>query len=228
MNVRAVRREAKKLADAERWKWAQEAACRGEDLELFFGPDGERQPEREVREEKAREVCSGCPVRTQCLNYAVERPEKYGTWGGMNEDGRHSERRRRFRRGALTHVAPVPKDKPKPKPRPDQVDVTGTRRRLQALAVAGHGAVTIAARIGGLTSSSQLNAIRLRESGSVRADVAAAVTRLYPVLILEPPAVNSHGADRLAAERGWWGSEAWEGLDMDDPCAVPRVHETAA
>ena len=80
------------------WGWQDAAACRGEDLLLFFGPDGERQPERDVRERKAKAVCAACPVRTECLNYAVGRPEKYGTWGGLNEDERSSERRRRMRR----------------------------------------------------------------------------------------------------------------------------------
>jgi hypothetical protein len=63
-----------------------------------FGPDGERQPEREIRERKAKAVCNACPVRAECLTYAVSRPEKYGTWGGLNEDERSSERRRRMRR----------------------------------------------------------------------------------------------------------------------------------
>src|ERR1700689_3533768 len=80
------------------WGWQDAAACRGEDLLLFFGPDGERQPEREIRERKAKGVCAACPVRLQCLNYAVSRPEKYGTWGGLNEDERSAERRRRMRR----------------------------------------------------------------------------------------------------------------------------------
>src|SRR5580693_6296174 len=79
------------------WGWQDAAACRGEDLLLFFGPDGERQPEREIRERKAKGVCAACPVRLECLNYAVSRPEKYGTWGGLNEDERSAERRRRMR-----------------------------------------------------------------------------------------------------------------------------------
>ena len=80
------------------WGWQDAAACKGEDLLLFFGPDGERQPEREIRERKAKQVCASCPVRIECLNYAVARPEKYGTWGGLNEDERSAERRRRMRR----------------------------------------------------------------------------------------------------------------------------------
>ena len=42
------------------WGWQDAAACKGEDLLLFFGPDGERQPEREIRERKAKGVCAVC------------------------------------------------------------------------------------------------------------------------------------------------------------------------
>lgn len=80
------------------WGWQADAACQGEDLALFFGVDGERQPEREIRERKAKLVCSGCPARNACLDYAISRPEKYGTWGSLNEDERAAERRRRMRR----------------------------------------------------------------------------------------------------------------------------------
>lgn len=80
------------------WTWQDSAECRGENLALFFGPDGERQPERELREEIAKEICGWCPVRTQCLDYAVSRPEKYGVYGGLNEEERAAERRRRQRR----------------------------------------------------------------------------------------------------------------------------------
>ena len=88
------------------WGWQDAAACRGEDLLLFFGPDGERQPERDIRERKAKEICAACPVRLECLNYAVSRPEKYGTWGGLNEDERSAERRRRMRRANAACGAP--------------------------------------------------------------------------------------------------------------------------
>lgn len=80
------------------WGWQDDAACRGEDLVLFFGPGAERQPERDVRERKAKAICSQCPVRSECLDYALSRPEKYGIWS-LNEDERASERRRRVRRG---------------------------------------------------------------------------------------------------------------------------------
>src|SRR5690348_6327280 len=82
------------------WEWQNGAACRDFPLVLFFGPDGERQPERDIRERRAKAVCTGCPVRRDCLNYALTRPERYGLYGGLNEDERASERRRRMRRAA--------------------------------------------------------------------------------------------------------------------------------
>jgi WhiB family transcriptional regulator, redox-sensing transcriptional regulator len=94
-----VRRQAA-LMPRPNWGWQDDAACRGKEVVLFFGPDGERQPERDIRERKAKVVCASCPVRTECLSYAVTRPEKYGTWGGLNEDERASERRRPARGAA--------------------------------------------------------------------------------------------------------------------------------
>jgi len=86
------------------WGWQDRAACKGADVVLFFGPDGERQPERDIRERKAKALCGACTVKMDCLGYAVSRPEKYGTWGGLNEDERSAERRRRMRR-ANTNAA---------------------------------------------------------------------------------------------------------------------------
>jgi WhiB family redox-sensing transcriptional regulator len=104
------------------WAWQDFANCAGENLVLFFGPDGERHIERVARELKAKAICSGCPVRHACLNYALDRPEKYGTWGGLNEDERASERRRRMRR---THAAGV-------RAEPDSKRCTGCQEVLPA------------------------------------------------------------------------------------------------
>lgn len=78
--------------------WWESARCAGQDLLLFFAADGERQPEREVREEKAKRFCRACPVRLDCLEAAIRRNDRHGVWGGLNEDERASERRRRMRR----------------------------------------------------------------------------------------------------------------------------------
>ena len=67
------------------------------DVRLFFGPDGEQRPEREVREARAKAVCASCPVRAQCLDDALRNSTKHGVWGGLNEEERVRERRRRAR-----------------------------------------------------------------------------------------------------------------------------------
>lgn len=77
--------------------WQDRGACRGEDPRWFFGADNEQRPMREVREEKAREICAACPVRSLCLDAAIERRE-VGFWGGTNDDERAALRRRRTRR----------------------------------------------------------------------------------------------------------------------------------
>jgi WhiB family redox-sensing transcriptional regulator len=69
---------------------------------LFFGSDDEARPEREVRKAKAEAVCKVCPVRVQCLDYALRNSIRHGIWGGLNEQGRVRERRRRAR---MAHAA---------------------------------------------------------------------------------------------------------------------------
>jgi WhiB family transcriptional regulator, redox-sensing transcriptional regulator len=78
--------------------WQDGAACGGMDALLFFGPDHEARPEREICEAKAKAVCALCPVRVQCLDYALRNSIRHGIWGGLNEDERARERRRRARR----------------------------------------------------------------------------------------------------------------------------------
>jgi WhiB family redox-sensing transcriptional regulator len=78
-----------------------EGACHGIGTHLFFGPEGERGEEKRARDRQAAAVCAGCPVRAECLDYAISVPEKYGTWGGLNEDLRAKERNRRMKRAAI-------------------------------------------------------------------------------------------------------------------------------
>lgn len=91
------------------WSWQDWASCRGEDLVLFFGPAGEGHREKIMREEKATRVCRSCPVRAACLDHALTAPERLGVWGGLGEDQRASERRRRQRRAYYqTRPEPAP------------------------------------------------------------------------------------------------------------------------
>jgi WhiB family redox-sensing transcriptional regulator len=71
------------------------AACKGADLGLFFGPDAEFVTARQQREAEAKAICAGCPVRLECLAYALDSGEAYGVWGGLSEDERRAMRRQR-------------------------------------------------------------------------------------------------------------------------------------
>ena len=68
------------------WGWQWRSACHGEDTGLFFPPHHpEMKDERLTRERKAKAICATCPVRMECLEYAIRIREPHGVWGGLNE-----------------------------------------------------------------------------------------------------------------------------------------------
>ncbi len=68
--------------------WQRKANCMGVDPDLFF-------PERGASTREAKEVCRGCVVRDDCLEYALANGEKFGIWGGLSERERRRIRRAR-------------------------------------------------------------------------------------------------------------------------------------
>lgn len=71
--------------------WQPIALCRGNHSHLFFPPSSaERKDERERRESRAKSICTVCPVRLQCLEYAMAIREPYGIWGGLTEAERRT------------------------------------------------------------------------------------------------------------------------------------------
>jgi len=62
--------------------WRAQAACAQLDPALFF-PDG-----GEAETWQAKRVCAACPVRAECLRFALAGPEPYGIWGGLTEGER--------------------------------------------------------------------------------------------------------------------------------------------
>lgn len=58
--------------------WHLDAACRGADPDLFF-------PERGESTRAAKAICAGCPVQSECLDWAVGNNEPGGIWGGSSE-----------------------------------------------------------------------------------------------------------------------------------------------
>lgn len=78
--------------------WQMKGLCRGNHSYLFFPPSTvERKDDRERREIKAKAICSVCPVKEDCLEFAVEIKEPYGIWGGLTE----TERRQVIARRAV-------------------------------------------------------------------------------------------------------------------------------
>ena len=78
------------VEETEAKGWQENANCLGVDPDLFF-------PERGASTREAKEVCRGCVVREDCLEYALVHGEKFGIWGGMSE-----RERRRIRRARAT------------------------------------------------------------------------------------------------------------------------------
>ena len=68
--------------------WKDYSNCLGVDPDLFF-------PERGASTREAKEVCRGCVVRGDCLEYALLKGEKFGIWGGMSKRERRRIRRQR-------------------------------------------------------------------------------------------------------------------------------------
>ena len=78
------------FVDSRRPDWSANAACHGK-TDLFFTDVGE--PGRRLNREQLRQVhahkaeaqalCAGCPVRTECLRYALENHERFDIWGGL-------------------------------------------------------------------------------------------------------------------------------------------------
>ncbi|MEE1820595.1 MULTISPECIES: WhiB family transcriptional regulator [unclassified Streptomyces] len=73
--------------------WRTAAACQEVDPDLFF-PVGIG-PAALAQAEDAKEICRICPVREECLRWAMEEPHPpSGVWGGLTETERTSLRRR--------------------------------------------------------------------------------------------------------------------------------------
>ncbi|TWE24245.1 WhiB family transcriptional regulator [Prauserella muralis] len=60
--------------------WHEHAACRDTDPDAFFP---ERDPDIRANIATARRICQHCPVRRDCLDYALAHPDVEGIWGGL-------------------------------------------------------------------------------------------------------------------------------------------------
>lgn len=78
--------------------WKALGACRGEDPDRWFPISGPSP--------YAKSVCATCPVAEECLDYALTTRQKFGVWGGHDEQERRRILRAR-RRAAALNVTPL-------------------------------------------------------------------------------------------------------------------------
>jgi WhiB family transcriptional regulator, redox-sensing transcriptional regulator len=62
--------------------WSAQAACRTTDPDELFVQG--------AAQNRAKAVCTGCPVRTECLADALDNRVEFGVWGGMTERERRA------------------------------------------------------------------------------------------------------------------------------------------
>jgi WhiB family redox-sensing transcriptional regulator len=67
--------------------WSARSACRTSDPDDLFVSG--------AAQNRAKAVCMGCPVRTECLSDALDNRVEFGVWGGMTERERRALLRRR-------------------------------------------------------------------------------------------------------------------------------------
>ncbi|MDF2708148.1 MAG: transcription factor WhiB [Nonomuraea muscovyensis] len=70
--------------------WFDDGLCAQTDPEVFF-------PEKGGSTRDAKQVCMACPIRVECLDYALAHEERFGVWGGASE-----KERRRLRQQIVT------------------------------------------------------------------------------------------------------------------------------
>lgn len=67
--------------------WQEQARCAVDDpqiLNVFFNDEDDEIDYTNA----AKEICGGCPVRRQCLQFALDTEERFGVWGGADESTR--------------------------------------------------------------------------------------------------------------------------------------------
>ena len=76
------------LRGLARGGWKENGTCRQTDPELWFADTSRRTKAR------AATICGSCPVRRQCLAWALVFDEEYGIWGGLDATERLPLQRR--------------------------------------------------------------------------------------------------------------------------------------
>lgn len=86
-------------------QWREYAVCRQVDPDLFFPIPNSTTGARQA--EEAKKVCGTCPVKRQCLSWALEAKQDIGVWGGLTEEERAGIHGRRAERRTSTDGRPA-------------------------------------------------------------------------------------------------------------------------
>jgi WhiB family redox-sensing transcriptional regulator len=73
-------------------EWQAAGACLSADPEIFFPVSGTGASAPQI--ELARQICGRCPVRRECLDWAMDSGEMHGIWGGTTPEDRTRARRK--------------------------------------------------------------------------------------------------------------------------------------
>jgi hypothetical protein len=76
--------------------WRASGDCASVDPELWY-------PEKGGSVREAKRICGGCPIKVECLAWALDHAETFGVWGGLSE----RERRRLKRPGTRERRQPM-------------------------------------------------------------------------------------------------------------------------
>ncbi|MCU1613687.1 MAG: putative Transcriptional regulator WhiB [Frankiales bacterium] len=95
--------------------WDNPAVCAADDrvsIEVFMGQDSEPQKDRLEREQTAKQLCGGCPIKEACVEYAIGDGrlvrERHQVWGGTTAHERRTILAARLRAAQGTQPAPLP------------------------------------------------------------------------------------------------------------------------
>jgi len=82
--------------------WAAQASCRTTDPDSLFVQG--------AAQNRAKAICVGCTVRTECLADALDNRVEFGVWGGMTERERRALLRRRPNVTSWRHLLQTAQD----------------------------------------------------------------------------------------------------------------------
>lgn len=90
--------------------WRLLAECQWYDPEIFFPVADEGTPKGDADAAKAKMICGRCPVRDECLRFALDTGQDDGIWGGRTRDERRALRRASKREEVID--MPLAEDRP--------------------------------------------------------------------------------------------------------------------